>query len=60
MILDSLKWINSQYDNGQKILLQGANAGLLDIDFGNYPYVTSSSCTAAGAASGAGLSPKKL
>jgi len=41
-------------------LLEGANAAMLDIDFGTYPYVTSSSTTVAGCFGGIGLSPEKL
>ena len=44
-------------DGGQHVLLEGAQAALLDIDHGTYPYVTSSSTSAAGAFTGTGLSP---
>lgn len=44
----------------KKILLEGAQAIMLDIDFGHYPYVTSSSPTAAGACVGSGISPKSI
>lgn len=47
-------------DDGQHILLEGAQAALLDIDHGTYPYVTSSSTSAAGAFTGTGLSPHDL
>lgn len=46
--------------NGKTILLEGAQAGLLDIDHGTYPYVTSSSTTVAGALQGLGLAPHVL
>jgi len=59
-IVDSVAWLNEQYFAKKKILLEGANAALLDIDFGTYPYVTSSSCSAGGAIIGSGLSPQKL
>ena len=42
------------------VLLEGAQGALLDIDFGTYPYVTSSSTMAANAAGGAGLSPRSI
>ncbi len=45
---------------GKKILIEGAQATLLDIDHGTYPFVTSSSTTVAGALQGLGLAPKKL
>ena len=45
---------------GEDILLEGAQGTMLDIDFGTYPYVTSSSTTAAGAFAGSGLPPREL
>ena len=45
---------------GKKVLIEGAQATLLDIDHGTYPFVTSSSTTAAGALQGLGLAPKVL
>lgn len=45
---------------GDKILLEGAQSALLDVDFGTYPYVTSSHPTAAGALMGSGLPPQEL
>ena len=47
-------------DEGQHVLLEGAQAALLDIDHGTYPYVTSSSTSAAGAFTGTGLAPNDL
>ncbi|MGL4367762.1 MAG: adenylosuccinate synthase [Brevinemataceae bacterium] len=44
----------------KKILLEGAQAAMLDIDYGHYPYVTSSSPTAGGACTGTGISPKHI
>ena len=41
----------------QLIIIEGANAAMLDIDFGTYPYVTSSSCTIGGVCSGLGIQP---
>lgn len=43
--------------DGKKILVEGANAALLDIDFGTYPYVTSSNCSIGGVCTGLGLPP---
>jgi adenylosuccinate synthase len=47
-------------DNGKKILLEGAQGTLLDIDHGTYPFVTSSSTVSAGACTGLGLNPKDI
>ncbi|AXH08564.1 adenylosuccinate synthase [Malaciobacter halophilus] len=47
-------------DEGKKVLLEGAQGTLLDIDHGTYPYVTSSSTVSAGACTGLGLSPKDI
>lgn len=55
MIVDGVAWIHQQYREGKKILLEGANAALLDIDFGTYPYVTSSSPTIGGCCTGLGI-----
>ena len=44
----------------QTILVEGANAAMLDIDFGTYPYVTSSSCTVGGVCTGLGIQPGKI
>jgi adenylosuccinate synthase len=47
-------------DDGKKVLLEGAQGTLLDIDHGTYPYVTSSSTVSAGACTGLGISPKDI
>ncbi|MDR2099647.1 MAG: adenylosuccinate synthase [Campylobacteraceae bacterium] len=47
-------------EEGKKVLLEGAQGALLDIDHGTYPFVTSSSTVAAGACTGLGLSPKDI
>ena len=60
MIVDGVQFINQAYAQGKKILAEGANAAMLDLDFGTYPYVTSSSTTAGGVCTGLGLSPGKL
>ncbi|XP_064407758.1 adenylosuccinate synthetase isozyme 2 [Latimeria chalumnae] len=44
----------------QNILVEGANASLLDIDFGTYPYVTSSNCTVGGVCTGLGIPPRNI
>lgn len=52
--------INRLTDNGKKVLAEGAQGTLLDVDFGSYPFVTSSSTISAGACSGMGVSPRKI
>lgn len=57
MITDSVAMLNSAAEKGERILVEGANATLLDIDHGTYPYVTSSNPTMGGIISGTGLPP---
>lgn len=45
---------------GKKVLVEGANAAMLDIDFGTYPYVTSSNCSIGGVCTGLGLPPNTI
>ena len=59
-IIDSEIEINQAIDQGKKVLFEGAQALMLDIDFGTYPYVTSSSPTTGGVCVGAGVPPTKL
>ena len=58
--IDSENYIFNQLDNDKNILAEGAQGSLLDIDFGTYPYVTSSNTTAAGACTGLGVPPNKI
>ncbi|KQC28561.1 adenylosuccinate synthase [Flagellimonas eckloniae] len=58
--IDSEEYIFKAQDQGKKILAEGAQGSLLDIDFGTYPYVTSSNTTAAGACTGLGVAPNKI
>ncbi len=58
--IDSEQYIFDAMASGKKILAEGAQGSLLDIDFGTYPYVTSSNTTAAGACTGLGVSPNKI
>lgn len=60
MVCDTVTLINEQYNKGKKILFEGAQGTLLDIDFGTYPYVTSSNASSAGACTGSGLGPTKI
>ena len=59
-IIDAVSEVNEAVDNNKTVLFEGAQALMLDIDYGTYPYVTSSSPTAGGAAVGAGVSPRKI
>mgnify|MGYP001791271857 FL=1 len=58
--IDSEEYIFNAQKDGKKILAEGAQGSLLDIDFGTYPYVTSSNTTAAGACTGLGVAPNKI
>ncbi|MEM9648272.1 MAG: adenylosuccinate synthase [Bacteroidota bacterium] len=58
--IDSEEFIFKAQDEGKKILAEGAQGSLLDIDFGTYPFVTSSNTTAAGACTGLGVAPNKI
>ncbi|MGL4662437.1 MAG: adenylosuccinate synthase [Culicoidibacterales bacterium] len=59
-IVDGVERLNTAVKNRKTVLFEGAQAMMLDIDHGTYPYVTSSSPTAGGACSGAGIAPNKL
>jgi adenylosuccinate synthase len=59
-ITDTSLLLNKAISEGKNILLEGAQAALLDIDFGTYPYVTSSSPTAGGACTGLGIPPTSI
>jgi adenylosuccinate synthase len=52
--------INELHSQGKRIMMEGAQGCLLDVDFGTYPFVTSSNATAGGACTGTGLSPVKI
>ena len=58
--IDSEEYLNSAIKEGKTILAEGAQGSLLDIDFGTYPFVTSSNTTAAGACTGLGVAPNKI
>lgn len=59
-IVDSEYYFNNQLLAGKRILAEGAQGTLLDIDFGSYPYVTSSNTVTAGACTGMGVAPNKI
>lgn len=52
--------VNGVIDDGGSVVFAGAQGALLDIDFGTYPFVTSTSCLPAGVGSGAGVDPRKV
>ena len=59
-IADTMHFMNAAARDGRSILIEGAQATLLDVDHGTYPFVTSSSTTAGGAAVGTGLAPHRI
>ena len=58
--IDSEEYLFKAQREGKKILAEGAQGSLLDIDFGTYPFVTSSNTTAAGACTGLGVAPNQI
>lgn len=58
--IDSEEYLHQAQLEGKKILAEGAQGSMLDIDFGTYPYVTSSNTTAAGACTGLGVAPSSI
>lgn len=59
-LIDSEYFINNELKAGSSILAEGAQGSLLDIDFGSYPFVTSSSTVSAGACTGLGVAPSHI
>ena len=59
-LIDSEQFLLNSIQTGMKILGEGAHGSLLDIDFGTYPFVTSSTTTAAGACIGLGVAPNQI
>lgn len=60
MTIDTIDYTNKKYKEGKRILVEGANATMLDIDFGTYPFVTSSNPSIGSVLTGLGVSPRKL
>lgn len=60
LIVNTTAYLNDAYRRGKTILIEGAQGTHLDIDFGTYPYVTSSNTTAGGGCTGLGLAPNKI
>ncbi len=58
--IDSEAYLHEAQKSGKSILCEGAQGSLLDVDFGTYPFVTSSNTTAAGACTGLGIAPNKI
>ncbi|MFI3267526.1 MAG: adenylosuccinate synthase [Rikenellaceae bacterium] len=59
-IVDSEYFINNSLKDGKPILAEGAQGAMLDVDFGTYPFVTSSNTTTAGVCTGLGVAPTKI
>lgn len=59
-IIEDASYVSKLLASGKKLLLEGAQGTLLDVDFGTYPYVTSSNPTIGGALTGSGISPKYI
>src|SRR5690554_4917674 len=59
-LIDSEHELNRNLKEGKSILAEGAQGTLLDIDFGSYPFVTSSNTVCAGACIGMGIAPNKI
>ncbi|XP_041673779.1 adenylosuccinate synthetase isoform X2 [Drosophila eugracilis] len=59
-VKDTICFLHTALRNGKTILVEGANAAMLDIDFGTYPYVTSSNCSIGGVLTGLGLPPQTI
>ena len=59
-VCDTVNFLQESCKNGKKIICEGSQAALLDIDFGNYPYVTSSSSTIGGILNGTGLNHRQI
>merc|ERR1719288_312287 len=58
LVVESVSYLHTRLAEGKRILVEGANAAMLDIDFGTYPYVTSSNCSIGGVCTGLGIPPK--
>jgi len=59
-VKDTICFLHTAIREGKAILVEGANAAMLDIDFGTYPYVTSSNCSIGGVLTGLGLPPQTI
>lgn len=59
-VCETVSYLHEVLSSGAKVLVEGANASMLDIDFGTYPYVTSSNCSIGGVQTGLGLPPTRI
>jgi len=59
-IVNGEYFINDKINKGQRVLAEGAQGSMLDVDFGTFPFVTSSSTVSAGVCSGLGIAPQKI
>ncbi|PYV16801.1 MAG: adenylosuccinate synthase [Acidobacteria bacterium] len=59
-LTDTSAFLNGEMDRGKRVLFEGAQGTLLDLDHGTYPYVTSSSAAAGGASTGTGVGPTRI
>ncbi len=59
-IVNGEYFINDKLTQGKKVLAEGAQGSMLDIDFGTFPYVTSSNTISAGVCNGLGVAPQKI
>ncbi|KAF7296582.1 Adenylosuccinate synthetase [Mycena chlorophos] len=59
-VVDSVVYLHKALRDGKRVLVEGANAAMLDLDFGTYPFVTSSSTTIGGVCTGLGLPPRAI
>jgi adenylosuccinate synthase len=60
LVVESVSYLHKKLKDNKKVLVEGANAGMIDIDFGTYPYVTSSNCSIGGVCTGLGLPPQVI
>ncbi|KAG4072864.1 hypothetical protein HA402_002607 [Bradysia odoriphaga] len=60
LVKDTISYLHKALKDGRGILAEGANAAMLDIDFGTYPYVTSNNCSIGGVITGLGLPPQTI
>ena len=59
-VVDAVSFMQTAFTNQKRILCEGANAIMLDLDFGTYPYVTSSPTSIGGVCTGLGIPPQKI
>lgn len=59
-VIDSVSYLHKAYAEGKRILVEGANAIMLDLDFGTYPFVTSSNTGVGGVCTGLGIPPRRI